>query len=607
MPSTRSQNSATRKLEVNAVTIDMAEKQAVEILKRELEAQMAEREAERAAFNHQLEAMRQEFNKQCEEMRRLQERERNARNQINAERQQPSTNHVEENSQTDLAKALMALTGVLSAQSQSVRMQSISEQQQTALQCLPSFNLPGAVRNFYGTESPEQAQAWITELENLKNINEWSDPVAFSIGKAHLKDSALKWLMSNVCAIKDFNSLKILFKATFTYKESRSEKLRRMAARTQRAQESTQVYFLDKVWLCQGLDLSVNEIRDEVAAGLWSREMANYALGRDYESTEAILQDLVRFERIDMDRRGRIAIKGSPNGQVNHEPSSTGGAVQVRGSSSGAEGQPKTSTAYKGGIVNERLCFKCHKSGHMAKECTSVRKEITCFICKRPGHIASRCNKQNGPTIEEVKTVNDLSGEETGAKFIREVRVGEIPLKAHIDMGASVCTIKATIVLREGFHMVKGRSRLEGFGSNFVESPGVINELVALENLKPRKIQFRIVPDTAQVYDIILGRPFTEAEHVSYSRVGPELTFMDIDPSALDGRNNAKERVTALQSVNLEPGEINFIKVATNLGPIDMPFENKGERRRRIIAGEHIGEAIYSVEKLPVIENRKTQ
>ncbi|XP_043473689.1 uncharacterized protein LOC122505886 [Leptopilina heterotoma] len=80
-----------------------------------------------------------------------------------------------------------------------------------------------------------------------------------------------------------------------------------MAARFQGPKEHVQVYFLDKVWLCKGLNLSLDKIRNEVAQGLWWRDMANYAIGRKYETTDDLLHDLVQFESMDSSRRERIS------------------------------------------------------------------------------------------------------------------------------------------------------------------------------------------------------------------------------------------------------------------------------------------------------------
>lgn len=137
-------------------------------------------------------------------------------------------------------------------------------------------DIQNTIRDFVGTEGPESAKSWVSELENLKNIHSWPDPVAFSVGKAHLKNAAFKWFLTRVDTAVDYDSLVTAFKATFTTTRSRSERIKSMMTRLQKPKEAVQEYLLDKVWLCQGLDLTCAEIRDEVAEGLWHRELANF-------------------------------------------------------------------------------------------------------------------------------------------------------------------------------------------------------------------------------------------------------------------------------------------------------------------------------------------
>ena len=72
-----------------------------------------------------------------------------------------------------------------------------------------------------------------------------------------------------------------------------------------------QEYILDKVWLCDGLKFSVDEIRDEVADELLSRELMNHVLAKSYEMTDAMLQDMVKFENFDLYRRERTTRRRS--------------------------------------------------------------------------------------------------------------------------------------------------------------------------------------------------------------------------------------------------------------------------------------------------------
>ena len=91
-------------------------------------------------------------------------------------------------------------------------------------------------------------------------------------------------------------------------------------------------------------------------------------------------------------------------------------------------------------------------------------------------------------------------------------------LQAQIDMEASVSTIKATTVLREGFAMQRTISLLGAFSAGVVKSPGLINEILCFEGLKPRQVAFRVVPDNAQKVDVIMGRNVTEALDLTYTR-----------------------------------------------------------------------------------------
>ena len=53
-------------------------------------------------------------------------------------------------------------------------------------------NIQSVIRDFDGNESPEIAKAWITELKNVKAVNDRSDAVAFNAVKGHLKGAAFK-------------------------------------------------------------------------------------------------------------------------------------------------------------------------------------------------------------------------------------------------------------------------------------------------------------------------------------------------------------------------------------------------------------------------------
>ncbi|XP_043472030.1 uncharacterized protein LOC122504825 [Leptopilina heterotoma] len=306
----------------------------------------------------------------------------------------------------------------------------------------------GVIREFHGMEGPEKAQAWLTELETSKSIHDWSDAIALSIAKSQMKSAAQKWLLSKSSTLNDYYIFRTSFKSTFFYSRSPVEKLKSMMARIQGYKESIQEYIMDKIWLCSGLSLTVAEID----AGLWSRNMADHILGQIFDSTDQILPEILRYERMENSRRSRInERKGNEKERIQKTSSNH---------AAGKEGKSDSKEEGTSGEGNE-----VSKSSWMNK----VRK---CYRCGSTKHLAN------------------------------------------------VCTGPRSVVINENLQMTREKSKLGGFGNSEVWSPGTVTETVILDGLNPKVITFKVVPDTAQLYDGILGRSYTEALDIAYERVG---------------------------------------------------------------------------------------
>ena len=251
-------------------------------------------------------------------------------------------------------------------------------------------------------------------------------------------------------------------------------------------------------------------------------------ISREFTMTDSILQELLRLERLDISRRQRIGEKKA-SGKTTSSYFS-----RASTSETSTAGIKKDTTKEKDGSSTWRpssakgsmQCYNCKSIGHYAKNCPSPRREIKCFLCKQIGHIASRCmNVKKEPERNASSEVNKLQNnvntvssevmEKELDKFIREIQLGEVRLCVQIDSDASVCTIRASVVLNENLPVTQIKSVLGGFGNSQVISPGIVTQVVILDNLKPREVDFRVVPDTAQKYDEMLGRPFTEALDIS--------------------------------------------------------------------------------------------
>ena len=269
------------------------------------------------------------------------------------------------------------------------------------------------IREFEGTGGPILAKAWLREVSMAQQIHQWTDPLTLSIAMAHLKGPAFNWLLANQTELVSFEHFKTKFNEMFTVRETIAQRAKRMIERVQSQREPLEQYYHHKVLLCKDLNMTIEETKEELAAGVWSKDLCNHILAKEFDTVAEIYQEMLRYERTDNMRRSRIVgAKSEQKQQIRPATASSGVAVPA-GSSAAAGSSRAAGTSgaevTRGPSMNNDTtlwkCFNCNQLGHLSRDCDKPKKIVKCYNCEGVGHIASRCDQPKANLSPSVNTI----------------------------------------------------------------------------------------------------------------------------------------------------------------------------------------------------------
>ena len=236
-------------------------------------------------------------------------------------------------------------------------------------------------------------------------------------------------------------------------------------------------YFHEKRILANQVSLSEKEIIEYIIDGMSDIQLQNQARLQKFESASAILQ---AFEKITMTRRD----ERHPN---------TGADVQ----------QSKDTPHQK--PRQTRMCFNCHKEGHMRVECTQPGGgRRLCFNCGDGDHLARDCPRRTTEVSTEraVHSINeDGQPEDNYFKYVMyDLNVDDVKmclcLYTLLDSGSPVSFIKLKYVPSEIINVEVGlNGKFRGINSSSLVVLGVITVSVNVNEQLAKSTHLLVVPD----------------------------------------------------------------------------------------------------------------
>lgn len=105
-------------------------------------------------------------------------------------------------------------------------------------------------------------------------------------------------------------SFKEMFQSIFVTSESYANKWEKMLARVQAKGESLNSYFHSKARACHALRLNIPDTKEYILVGLPSKDLFTAMSSRNHTYLEALLLDMISYERVENQRIAREILSG---------------------------------------------------------------------------------------------------------------------------------------------------------------------------------------------------------------------------------------------------------------------------------------------------------
>jgi len=404
---------------------------------------------------------------------------------------------------------------------------------------LPDLNR--SVPVFTGHETSIAAEDWLGSVDALATINNWPVQYRLQFAKSNFTTAARGWFLTE--NFRDWSDFMFKFRATFVRTLRMSDRWKVMNERRQGEMEHIADYFYDKLQLCQALNLSLDEIRDHIILGIYSRELALYAMSRSHSSPSALLSDLQDGARLFELRKAQY----TSGNQKLLEDKTKKPAVKIQRDSV----PPMLSTFVREPVASadkpvfkrswsDVRCYNCNMTGHIGRDCRKPRKP--CSICQSTAHTRGRC-PEKPPEAMRVGTSPLVPGQNN---FVKSVRFNEILTTCLIDTGSSHVLVRVSLVEQTAATVRWVQRPLYTVGDAHQPSAVTLGETtadIAVDGALGADHPVLIVSDDSIPVDVIIGRSWLELPHVNFYKLRDQIiieTLNSIDPSVVSDTATAE-------------------------------------------------------------------
>lgn len=254
--------------------------------------------------------------------------------------------------------------------------------------------------------------------------------------------------------------------------------------------------------LCKACGLSFEEVKEQVAIGLFSEKLSDFVLTMNHLDEDDLFQDLINYERVHNSRRGRSANELRVGGKA--EDRNT--RLRQREASG-----PNTSST-------EVRCYNCNTIGHFRNQCPNPpRLRGSCYVCGSQDHQRRTCPQVKSEPEPAASTQESNSSTMLVEDSLILPKAYRIPVtfptlgvnsKAIIDTGSPISMIREDIVPL--MHMSESTclgENLRGINNTRLDIKGLIETEFFINN-QVCISKFYVVTKGTMSDECLLGRDF---------------------------------------------------------------------------------------------------
>lgn len=503
-------------------------------------------------------------------------------------------------------------------------LQSVVQSQPTrSVQAQPEYQIMPDLNQsipFYDAEgNSSKASSWLRAIESTASLHRWPEIFKLDSARTHLTGAATHWY--NARSFHSWLDFTTQFKKSFVGGSSLPERWKKMQLRVQTKGESTNLYFHEKVMLCQDLDLDFDDLKKQLIIGLWSRQLCAMLMARQHMDTDELLEDIRSFEEVDNERNERISYRKDkqtkpvlePNRNTRHyhpiKQENHTNPKDARNTTAASVTQNKSST-----FRNDKStkCYNCGRYGHIANDCDTPKQPYKCTNCNQIGHTNRYCTNTRSATGAETTNNQNVVGASNDtedsplSKLLKETKIKGKIVMSMIDTGSSSCTIQASAAIKCGLDIGPSTETLSGFGNANLAPVKVLGETrvdIEIDGVVGENVLLLVVPDIVQPVELLVGRTWTELPYIAYVRIDNtfkvgyrnDMPFRDLIIDCV--KQPAKLKVARDQV--LKQNSVNFVQVRWSDDPetegkynqspeLVIPIMNESKNDSTLVKGEYI-------------------